>query len=70
MALIRCKECRRLVSIQADPCPQCGIPQPWKSFEEEQIEQQIEKWQKEEDRQERLYLEAGKRTSYGGGIKK
>ena len=70
MSLVRCKECRKEVSIQASTCPQCGIPEPWKSFEEERIEREINDWKKEERRQENLYIQAGKQTFLWWGHKK
>ena len=32
-SLSKCRDCRRAVSQQAEACPSCGCPEPWKSHE-------------------------------------
>ncbi len=70
MTMINCKECRKGISDQADPCPHCGVPTPGVSSEEERLQREIDKWRTEEERQETLYMQAMKNTFLWFGHKK
>lgn len=58
VALVSCKECGKSVSDKALTCPHCGITTPGVSYEEERLEQEIERAEREEsdyaDRYRRL----------------
>lgn len=70
MAMMKCRECRERISTQASPCPKCGDTNPGVSRQEEEIEAQLKKWNDEEKRQERLYIEAGRNTFLWWGHKR
>lgn len=57
MALIECKECKREISDQADPCPQCGVADPNTPFELEKLLQERDKILEEEDYHQRIYTQ-------------
>jgi len=37
MALVACKLCKKQVYVGVDKCPQCGVPKPGVSYEEERL---------------------------------
>jgi hypothetical protein len=63
MALVACKECSAQIFVGVDICPQCGVPKPCVSDEEEQLNHEK---QAAEDAQvaEILRLGAQKKAAY------